>query len=141
MAVPKSLKNKRFKRVTQVHYDGCFIASIATITGKSYNEVFKIVHPKGTSGYHQVMMPVEKSIAMIHEGKFGFSVKQIKIPYRMSKLKKPTLLLIRWALDPSLMHAIVWDPKSGVIDPQYDPPLPMSEYQYQIDIALEIQAA
>lgn len=111
--------------IAQEHRTGCFVACIAMLLGKTYNETLRILHP-GESSYtlyeHGFLdMSVENAafkalnIAGIKAHRSRF--KKFRT-YR--KYDKHALLIIRWKTDPAMCHTILYDGEAHrFIDPDF----------------------
>jgi ABC-type bacteriocin/lantibiotic exporter with double-glycine peptidase domain len=112
-------------RVEQVHQNGCFIACLAILLECSYEEAFKLLHPRRKtmppSDLHQwhrlkVALTPEKSLQLMP--KFGLRVQKANLRKVSSLRKRTSLILLRWRSDPTQMHALVFDGSTQrIIDP------------------------
>lgn len=103
------------RHVTQSNYNGCFVAALAMILGKTYEEAYKLLFPEGDilSGEHAFRSDdsnIGAAAARVLE-RLGCKVK--KSTYRQMKslikhARKNTLIIIRWG-GGSICHAVVFD--------------------------------
>jgi hypothetical protein len=120
------------QHVTQDHYNGCFIAALAMILGKTYEEAFKLLFPD--RNYHEGDHALRAETAGEDIGalaaraleKLGCKVK--KSTYRQVRsliryARKDTLIILRWG-GGSMCHAVIFDAEtkkfldpSGPIEP------------------------
>jgi hypothetical protein len=129
------------KRVHQAKTDGCFIASVATLTGKTYKEAFNLVYPKRDiryAGTHNIVdFSLEDAIVEKLE-EMGLKVRRSKLRDLnvLRRRKTPAILLIRWwPNDPDDMehHCVVYDPDSKeLIDPAFRKPYKNRIYEKRI---------
>jgi hypothetical protein len=104
------------RRVTQLNYTGCFIASVAMLLNKSYAEAFALLHPgmdmdqSYEHGFRELASMEE--IAHKHLQRLGFRTRTCKYrrfsSYR-NRVQKNAILIIRWTYSPTLCHCIVFD--------------------------------
>jgi hypothetical protein len=115
-------------RVEQFHQNGCFISCLAILLQVSYQEAFKLVHPKRkmpASDFDQmrrwkVGMDPEKSLQIMEEN--GLRVEQSNLRKVSSLRRRTSLILLRWRHEPAQMHAVVFDGSTGrIIDPSLWP--------------------
>lgn len=101
--------------VTQLHDSGCFIASVAMLLGKSYNEAFQLLHP-GQSTWsvleHGFMeMSVRGGALRMLRG-LGFQAHASsyrKFRTFQKRVNKNAIMIIRWQFEPTRCHCIVFD--------------------------------
>ncbi len=134
------------QRVHQDHYDGCFVACTAMLLGTTYLEAFKLVHPDryvdeygyGRAGVEDMDVP---NAAFNILQKLNLNPKRANVQ-QMRHLRRLAMVLIRWTDSPTIMHAIVFDPKSKrILDPAYSNPLSMKRYAMQMDAAFYVDKA
>lgn len=131
------------QHVYQDHYNGCFIAALAMILGKTYEDTFKLVFPDRdiTNGDHALRCEgTDRDIgARAAQALEKLGVKTKKSTYRKVKsliryARKNVLIIVRWHGGP-LCHAVVFDAEtkrfldpSGPVEP-YD----IKTYQRNLD--------
>lgn len=100
--------------VRQENGSGCFIAAIASLLGKTYNDVFSMFYP----GKDQWSMYDHGFKDHSMERTAMEALSRVDIKARISTLKKfrsyakkskHALLIIRWKFAPDLCHTIVYD--------------------------------
>lgn len=132
-------------RVRQDHHDGCFVACVAMLLGITYLEAFKIVHPDrvldeygyGSAGIREVDIP---GAAFDILKRLNLNPKQARVRH-MRNLRRLAVVLIRWRIDPTLMHAVVFDPKKKILlDPSSSAPN-LEELSSQMETAFYVEAA
>ena len=149
------------QHVRQVHSSGCFIACLAMLLNKTYDEAFTLVYPEmdpmkeydapGLKSNH-----IDQAATEVME-KLGFKVKRSKykkLKSLMRYARKHALLIIRWRWggdaastedNPWLCHAVVFDADSKkFLDPaSYGREIKLSSYQKQLDsiFYVEVPAA
>ena len=105
------------QHITQDHYNGCFIAALAMILGKTYEDTFKLLFPDRDiiNGDHALRCEgADRDIGSLAAKvlqKFGYKTK--KSSYRKVKsllryARKNVLIIVRWSGGP-LCHAVVFD--------------------------------
>lgn len=123
-------ENKKLNFVSQIHSSGCFIACAAMLSGKSYEEVFKILHPKRsiydipsnafpTRRNMRAGLTVPQAIAILP--KLGLKAKPTNIRDIQSirKAGKNALMIVRW-LGTRDGHGFVYDSnRNWFLDPNY----------------------
>lgn len=109
-----------FQHIRQDHPSGCFVACVAMLMGTSYHVALRRVHPY--VNVHRTIYPwlnlslsPEESINKLV--RLGIHLTPSKVR-KISSLRKDALLLIRWAIEPNLMHAVIYDhAKKRILDP------------------------
>jgi hypothetical protein len=129
--------------VTQDHYNGCFVAALAMILGKTYPETFQLLFPDRDiiSGDHALRCEGSDrdigGLAAKALEKFGVKAKKStykKVKSLLRYARKNVLLIIRWHGGP-LCHAVVFDAETKKF---LDPSGPFEErdlksYQRNLD--------
>lgn len=111
--------------VRQESGTGCFIAAIASLLGKTYNEVFSIFHPgkdQWTTYEHGFSNFSMETAALAALSRVGIKARVSKLKKFRSYAKKSkhALLIVRWTFAPDLCHTIVYDGDvHKFIDPSY----------------------
>ena len=136
-----------FNLVQQEHHFGCFIAALAMITGKTYRQAFKLVHPgkkipKNHNLYEDYVNPKPYSYndpkVAIHPLDAMKKLEELgyhtwygkKIPF--NKIKNNALLCIKWSYS-NMGHALVFDAsKKSFLDPARENPWELSFYESQL---------
>lgn len=132
---------KKLKHVEQIHNSGCFIACVAMLLNKSYNQALKLIHPKKYHRYvdnrwKRVGLEPEKAIKKLP--RLGLKVTRTNIN-RIRKLEKNALILVRWNYDPTLLHGLVYDHKRKTILDPGDNNLSRKQIENQIDQILYVE--
>lgn len=116
----KAIKSKPLKHIRQYHESGCFIACVAMLLHKSYDEVFKMVHPDknindigiyARPGHGTVHAALTVDEQILRLPKLGIRVKP-SIVRKISTIRrnnKTALIFIRWKNEPWCGHVIVYD--------------------------------
>lgn len=106
------------KHVTQVHYNGCFIAALAMLIGKTYEETFKLVFPDrdmSTSDHavrtsdednHDIGVAATKVLEKLGLKSKKSTYKKVKSLPRYAR--KNVLIIVRWS-GGSMCHAVIFD--------------------------------
>jgi hypothetical protein len=102
--------------VQQENEHGCFIAACATLLGLTYRETFALLHPGKNPSYEYFHGWNTNDIRqVIFDALTRVGIKSHLSSYRRfrtyQKYPKHALLIIRWALMPTLCHTIVYDHK------------------------------
>lgn len=111
--------------VRQENGTGCFIAAIASLLGKTYNDVFSMFYPgqdQWTTYEHGFRDLSMETAALTALSKVGIKARLSKLKKFRSYAKKSkhALLIIRWSFAPDLCHTIVYDGDTHkFIDPSY----------------------
>lgn len=134
--------------VQQENTTGCFIAAIASLLGKTYNDVFSIFYP----GQDQWATYNHGFSDLSMERAAFTALSRVGIKARLSKLKKfrsyakksnHALLIIRWSFAPDLCHTIVYDGDTHkFIDPSYGGTIQtnrLKSLENQLDFGIIIQ--
>lgn len=112
------------KLVAQKNHTGCFIACVAMLLGKSYEEAFQLLHPgkNSTETYeHGFLDHSMQDVANKLLQQLGFHSRTSK--YRkfrtfQNRVGKHAIMIIRWAFDPTRCHCILYDAEAkAFIDP------------------------
>jgi hypothetical protein len=135
--------------VTQLDDSGCFIASVAMLLGKEYQDAFRLLHPGkkawSTIEHGFIDLSVKNAALRMLRG-LGFqahasSYKKFRT-YR-KRVNKNAIMIIRWDYEPTRCHCIVFDgdtkhfiePDGGyVITSKYK----LRRLQEQLDCAIVI---
>ncbi len=138
--------------VSQVSGNGCFIAAVAMILGKTYEEAFKLIFPDRDYNYGEHGFRAETAdqdiglLAAQALERLGYKTKkstyrQVKSLLRYSR--KNTLIIVRWYGGP-LCHAVVFDAEtkkfldpSGHLADDYD----LKTYQRNLDSMYYVESA
>ena len=125
-------KKSKIKLIKQEHVNGCLIAVIAMMAGKTYDQIFQKLYNKPASSVDNWDMRginfkhYEKVIA-----KFGIELNETKAQV-FRDLHKPTFAVIHWR-GSSMAHGIIYDPYNKLIlDPGRYDQLENWEYEYQV---------
>jgi ABC-type bacteriocin/lantibiotic exporter with double-glycine peptidase domain len=118
-----------YRYVSQPQSSGCFVACVAMMMGKTYQEAFKLVHPDRQEWDRADLHPfaaIERLKAL------GFKVRYAQLK-KLRSLKRDALLCIKWDWAPELGHAVLYDSEQKkFLDPGFRRPLSLSEYQRQL---------
>lgn len=126
------------RRIQQVHENGCVPACVAMLTGLSYIQSCRIVHPyrRNWDRYGSTPENVNASLK-----RAGFKIRQrnVKKIINFSQLKRNALVVLAHeAYGPPghNLHAVVWDvQRQKILDPYPSPQrhlkrhLPLKSYQ------------
>jgi hypothetical protein len=114
-------------RVEQLHANGCFIACLAIFLECSYQDAFKLLHPRRKAmppsdidqdNRIKVAFTPEKSLQLMP--KFGLQVQKSNLRKVASLRRRTSLILLRWHWEPTQMHALVFDGSTGkILDPTF----------------------
>lgn len=138
------------KLVAQKNHNGCFIACVAMLLGKTYDEAFQLLHPgkKPDETYEHGFrdMSMEATAHKLLQ-KLGFRSRTSK--YRkfrtfQNRVNKNTIMIIRWAFSPTLCHCIMFDAeRKAFIDPSggyiVEGEYMLKRFQRQLDTAIIIE--
>lgn len=133
-----------YQRVEQVHDTGCFIAAVAMLLGRSYEEALKLIHPHKSMtdwdvGMHSFFL-AEAGLAKEYLNKLGIKVTPSK-ERRLRRLRRDAILIIRWSIEPTRLHAIIYLAKERrFLDSAYRTPLKLESYQEQLDAVMLIDS-
>lgn len=130
------------QRVFQENNHGCFIAGIAILLGKTYQEAFSLVHPE--KSYQDWSHGIEafslQDAALSTLQRLGVKahVSRLRRFDSLRKSKKNMILIIRWDCMPTRCHTVVYDAESRrILDP--DPyPATTKELEEQLDFAIAV---
>lgn len=113
------------RRVAQKNYTGCFVAAVAMLLGKDYEETFRLLHPgkdptvEQTHGFINMSVTDAAFEALSRAGIKGHPAK-FKRFKTYAKRDQHALLIIRWDFSPDLCHTIVYDGDDHkFLDPSY----------------------
>ena len=132
----------RLHRVYQQNDDGCFIAGIAILLGKTYEEAFRLVHPQKNiydwSHGIEAMSLQEAALSTLQRLGVKAHVSKLRKLDSLRKSKKNMVLIIRWNMSPTRCHTVVYDSESRqILDP--DPrPASKKELEEQLDFAIAV---
>src|SRR5271165_5496102 len=111
--------------VLQVHDDGCLIAGIATLLGKTYLETFTLLHhgrqpfSGETHGFEGKSMSKVAMQALRRAGIKGRPARFRTFKHCL-KRNQHVLLIIRWQWQPERCHTIIFDHETKkFLDPIY----------------------
>lgn len=130
-------------RVYQENDAGCFIAGVASLLGKTYAEAFRLVHPSKSywdSFSHgiEAMSMEEAALSTLQRLGVKAHVSRLRRFDSLRKSKKHMILIIRWAVQPTRCHTVVYDAESRkILDPDPDP-APIKELENQLDFAIAV---
>lgn len=133
------------RRVRQDHHDGCFVACIAMLLGVTYLDAFKIVHPDraldeygyGFAGIQEI--DIARAAFDILK-RLNLNPKRANVQ-EIRRLRRLSVVLIRWRCSPTLLHAVVFDPKNKtILDPSSNYPN-MKDLSEQMEAAFYVEAA
>lgn len=135
---PNGISVMHIQHVTQGHYNGCFVAALAMILGKTYEDTFKLLFPDRDiqNGDHALRAEDQDIGACAARAMEKLGVKTKKSTYRkvMSLLKysqKNVLIIVRWHGGP-MCHAVVYDAQTKrFLDPS-DPGGPSSQHDLKV---------
>ncbi len=110
--------------VAQKSYTGCFIACVAMLLGKSYDEAFELYYPgKDPNAMYSHGWSALSMEDTAHQllRKLGFKTHTGKLKkfksYR-DRVQKNAIMIIRWAFQPTMCHCILFDAEAkAFIDP------------------------
>jgi len=146
--------------VAQVHENGCFVACVAMLIGKTYSETFAALYPDqdlNDSFKGLVAVDLNQALTEVLQ-RFGFTVKRStyrKLQSLQKHSRKNAILVIRWHWggnsepvtedNPWMCHAVVFDAETkDFLDPSfggragaYD----LKSYQRQLDSILYVEPA
>jgi hypothetical protein len=129
------------RQVYQVHVNGCFIAALAMLLGKTYEEALKLVHPNARvtdcsiEDFRSNFIGDAASEVLTKQGCKVKKVSYKKLKSLLKYAKKNVLLIIRWG-GGYICHAVVFDVETKkFLDPSSGELLPhnLRSYQRQID--------
>ncbi len=101
---------------------GCFVACVAMLLGKSYDETFKIIFPRRSPNniLGGALMPENAFMVLEY---LGFKPRRIRIK-KLKELNRHALIWVRWTVQNSLMHSVVFEASTRRFwDPNYIRPL------------------
>jgi hypothetical protein len=133
-----------YQRVEQVHDTGCFVAAVAMLLGRSYEEALKLIHPHKSMddydvGMHSFVLS-EAGLAQEYLRKLGIKVTPSRERY-LRRLRRDAILIIRWACEPTRLHAIIYIAnEQRFLDSAYSRPLKLETYQKQLDAVMLIDS-
>lgn len=110
---------RELNRVQQRHNNGCFIACLAILLGKTYEEAFKVVYPNRDCplDYENPNVGLSPEVSLEIIKKIGLKPKKSSLT-RLKSLKRTALVLLRWRDAPTLLHGIVFDASRQIfLDP------------------------
>lgn len=115
----------KIKLVKQKGNYSCFVAAVAMIQNISFDDAFKKVRPKKDYP-RKGSLPVRDCFQRL--SKLGINYERTNIKH-ISKLKKNSLILLRWVWNPDLAHFIIYDAEQkSILDPAPDM---LSIYEYE----------
>jgi hypothetical protein len=134
------------KHVSQANYNGCFVAAIAMLLGKTYEQAFKLLHPgksvdDADHGFNTNF--IAQTLTELLE-KHGYKVKQstykrVKSLPRYSK--KNALLIVRWG-GGMFCHCVAFDAETKqFMDPSGMGSHTLRTYQRNLDSMYYVEAA
>lgn len=101
---------RKLRMVEQQHTNGCFIACLAMLTGKTYRQAFSLIHPDkdydSIGHYEPIGLSPEESIKRMEELGLGPDPRPLR---NLVNLRRTALIMIRWKYSPTLLHGIVFD--------------------------------
>jgi hypothetical protein len=114
------------KIIKQIHDNGCFLACLAILKGITYEQAFQLVYPGRTMPpkdaiyrEHDVALPTEQALKLMP--RFGLHLQKSNLRSVHSLRRRTSLILLRWQVEPTQMHALVYDGEAGkILDPCYD---------------------
>jgi hypothetical protein len=137
------------QRVAQKNYTGCFVAAVAMLLGKTYEDTFRLLHP----GKDPAVETQHGFLDMSVTNAAFQCLDRVGIKGRPSKLKRfasyrkrnqHALLIIRWSFSPDLCHTIVYDgDEHKFIDPSYGEEVrkyALKNLEQQLDSAILIDS-
>lgn len=125
------------ERVAAESENGCFVACVATLTGSTYSEAFKLIHPNSFRTPYNGELPTDKVKKLLRD--LGWKIRVVRAKH-IASLKKDALIIIQWNNAPGLAHAAVYDAKHRqIIDPTFYPPLRPRTYEKQLHSILYIE--
>lgn len=101
--------------VSQKSYTGCFIACVAMLLGKTYDEAFSLLHPgKNQAAMSSHGWSADSMEQKAHEllRKLGFKThtgKYRKFKSYRERMHKNAIMIVRWSFDPTMCHCILFD--------------------------------
>lgn len=137
---------------------GCFVACVAMLLGKTYNQAYKLVHPSRAwrsgnrwnwydgeilnySFTHVGTISPEKAFKRLE--RLGLKPRYVKVK-KLNLLHKTAIIWLRWDSDPTLMHSVVYDSKTKMFwDPMNPQPLNKKQkrnLERQIDSVIYLDA-
>jgi hypothetical protein len=136
--------------VAQKNHTGCFIACVAMLLDKSYEEAFQLLHPgkNSTETYEHgfLDMSMEATANKLLQ-KLGFRSRTSK--YRkfrtfQKRVNKHAIMIIRWKFDPTRCHCVLFDAEAkAFIDPSggyiVESKYMLDRLQKQLDSAIIIE--
>lgn len=114
--------------IRQKHRYGCGIASLAMLTGLTYDQMLELVYPNRTPGSNLSAIQGAEHLGKIIQDVLGLKGKVIDpTKTSLSEIKVPTLV---WLNDKHAGHLVVWNPEVGQIwDPDHGPSENLSGYE------------
>lgn len=135
--------------VSQQSHTGCFIACVAMLTGRTYEQAFSLLRPgedpKASYSHGWQEMSMEGAI---HRLLGGLGIRSRTSKYRKfrtfrERVNKNAIMLIRWRWDPTMCHCVLFDgEEKRFIDPGggYTPTERMlKDLQSQLECAIIIE--
>jgi len=116
------------------HADGCGVACFAMVTGTTYREALKVLHPYADDS---ALTSNELLMEKLREAGFHIDVRY-QVPI---KQLKTSILVLRYRIGGSnFMHVAVWDAEAQeILDPWEQ--RPFEEYENGLCIAFELTQA
>lgn len=107
---------KKLRNVKQLSSTGCFIGAFATCLGVTYEKAFQIVFPfREMDPYSNHGLHPLHAFELASRHLRGFREAKER---HFTSFKGNALVTIRWNLQPSVSHSVVWDFKrQRIIDP------------------------
>jgi hypothetical protein len=137
------------RAVRQQNGTGCFIAAVATILGKTYEEAFRLCHPgkdplvEWEHGFTDTSM-MRVALQVLERVGIKGRPASFKRFSSYRKRDKHALLIIRWKWDPTRCHTVVYDGEAHVFyDPSHGGELhkwQVKDWEKQLDCAIFVEA-
>lgn len=132
------------KLVRQIHEYGCFPAALAMISGRSYNEMLKLIYPKRKKANWNIDGVSDEAIYR-SLNRLGIKYRKRK-PTTLSNIKSNAILIIgNYLGDTNTDHTVIWDyEKQKILDPYPNKnrsrkkKFPLTTYQNNLLYILEI---
>lgn len=103
------------KHIKQRHRNTCAIATLAMLTGRAYDKVYKQVFPKRKPGQRYGGTYLHQTVKFLEKKKVAYKLVSVpRIDFR--NLKTPAFISVR--ISEGHYHAVAWDPeRKRILDP------------------------
>lgn len=116
------------------HVDGCGVACFAMVTGTTYREALRVLHPYADGSAltsNELLMEKLREAGLHIDVRYKVPIKQLKT----------SILVLRYLIGKfNYMHVAVWDAEAqAILDPWED--RPFDEYENGLCLAFELTPA